>query len=266
MARQVTARHAALIRPQQRSFFWRTVEAYESGVVFRFGVKVDEKGPGFRLDLPLVHRLRTIDQRVQTLNVPPQDCMTSDNVTIHVDAVAFFEVVDASKAMLRIVDYKQAVFEAAQTSLRSQLSRNTIDSLLKDREEAGHTVMAALQKVADDWGVRIHSVQLKNVKIDPSMVRAMGRKAEASRVREARIIEADAEVQASHKLVEAAQSLKNAPMAMRLRELQTYTQIAAEGNTVLIPANLSYESQAAYATLGKSGQQQKAGAARNTAT
>lgn len=219
--------------------FWKQVEEYEKALIFRAGRYVGSKQAGIRLDLPILHTLRTVDMRIQIHTIPPQELMTKDNVTVHVDAVSFFQVIDPKKALLNIVNYKKAVNEAAQTSLRSQLSQNTFDELLCDREEAGQTVLNALQKISADWGVSVQSVQLKNVRIDASMVRAMGRKAEAHRVRDARLIEADAEVQASHKLVDAAKSFEKAPLAMRLRELQTYAQIAAEGNTVLIPSNMS---------------------------
>lgn len=237
--------------------FFSQVDSFEKALVFKSGRYAGEKSPGLRLDVPVLHELRKVDTRIQTLTVPPQELMTKDNVTIQVDAVSFFQVVDAQKALLNVVDYKLAVNEAAQTTLRSQLSRSTFDELLSDREEAGQVVLAALQQVAEDWGVRVRSVQLKNVKIDPSMVRAMGRKAEAHRVRDARLIEADAEVQASRKLVEAAHSFDQAPLAMRLRELQTYAQIAAEGNTVLIPANMSQDVHQALTALRRTVERQR---------
>jgi regulator of protease activity HflC (stomatin/prohibitin superfamily) len=150
----------------QRTYFSQ-VHEYEKALVFQAGRYVGEKGPGIRLDVPVLHKLHKVDTRIQTLTIPPQELMTKDNVTVHVDAVSFFQVVDPKKALLNNVDYKRAVNEAAQTSLRSQLSRNTFDELLSDREEAGQIVLNALQKVSFDWGVSIRSVQLKNVRIDP---------------------------------------------------------------------------------------------------
>ena len=172
--------------------------------------------------------------RTQAMQIPSQELMTRDNVTIHVDAVAFFKIIDAFRALRAVKDYLGAVSEVAQTSLRGQLSNTTFNEVLHDREEAGKKILAALNITTSAWGVQIDSVQLKNIRIDKSMIRAMGRKAEAERVREARNIEASAEFESSIKLVEAAKQFERAPLALRLRELQTFTQISAEKNTVLM--------------------------------
>ena len=172
--------------------------------------------------------------RTQATQIPSQELITRDNVTIHVDAVAFFKIIDAFRALRAVKDYLGAVSEVAQTSLRGQLSNTTFNEVLHDREEAGKKILAALNITTSAWGVQIDSVQLKNIRIDKSMIRAMGRKAEAERVREARNIEASAEFESSIKLVEAAKQFERAPLALRLRELQTFTQISAEKNTVLM--------------------------------
>ncbi|KZV73380.1 hypothetical protein PENSPDRAFT_682863 [Peniophora sp. CONT] len=219
--------------------FLTTVDQSETGLLFRFGEYVGTKEPGLRVSIPIINEVRKVDMRVHTLSIPPQELITRDNVTIHVDAVCFFRVVDPGKAILAVDDYRNAVNEAAQSSLRAQLSRATFSEALHDREEAGKVVLQALCRITEQWGVKADLVQLKNISIDQSMVRAMSRKAEAERIREARLIEADAEVRTAEKLAEAATYFDESPFAMRLRELQTYAQIAAEGNTVLIPANLS---------------------------
>lgn len=176
--------------------------------------------------------------RTQSMQIPSQELMTRDNVTIHVDAVAFFQITKAQKALCAVTDCYASVSEVAQTSLRGQLSNSTFDEVLHDREEAGKSILAALNEITSAWGVTIDAVKLKNIRIDPSMVRAMGRRAEAERIREARLIEASAEFESSKNLVEAAREFEKAPLGLRLRELQTYTQIAAEKNTVLVPSNL----------------------------
>ncbi|KAL2055226.1 hypothetical protein ABVK25_004564 [Lepraria finkii] len=158
--------------------------------------------------------------------------MTKDNVTIHVDAVAFFRINEAFKALCNIEDG-----EAAQTSVRDQLSTAAFDEVLHDREEAGRAVLAALRKLTDNWGVVIDAVKLKNIYIDESMIRTMGRRAEAERMRESRIIEADAELQVLKKLFQAGIELGDGALGLRWRELQTFTQIAAERNAMVIPAN-----------------------------
>lgn len=147
-------------------------------------------------------------------------------------------------------DYKRAINEAAQTSLRAQLSSTNFNEILHDRTEAGRAVLTALEQMAGKWGIEVEAVKLKNISIDKGMIRAMSRRAEAERVREARLIEADAEVQASEKLREAARHLAGEPGAMRLRELQTYAMMAAEGNTIVVPANMGLAVQAATAAPG----------------
>ena len=196
-----------------------------------------EKLPGFRLYFPLFHRVKTVDMRTRAMQIPSQELMTRDNVIIHVDAVAFFKITDAFKALRAVKDCLDAVSEVAQTSLRGQLSNATFNEVLHDREEAGKKILTILNTTTSAWGVQIDAVQLKNIRIDKSMIRAMGRKAEAERVREARLIEASAEFESSKKLVEAAKEFERAPLGLRLRELQTYTQIAAEKNTVLMTGN-----------------------------
>ncbi|KAI4181949.1 MAG: hypothetical protein L6R41_006300 [Letrouitia leprolyta] len=227
--------HARIL--QQRNFF-TFVRPYEKGVLFKSGRYIGEKSSGFRLSIPVFHRTVRVDMRTQSMQIPSQELMTRDNVTIHVDAVAFFQITKAQKSLCAVIDYEASVSEVAQTSLRGQLSNSTFDEVLHDREEAGKNILAALNEITSAWGVTVDAVKLKNIRIDPSMVRAMGRRAEAERIREARLIEASAEFESSKKLVEAAREFEKAPLGLRLRELQTYTQIAAEKNTVLVPGNL----------------------------
>ena len=240
----------SLIVPPKTRHFMTAVQQYERALVFKAGKYRTEKGPGLRFTFPVFHELRKVDMRMQTMQIPSQELMTRDNVTIHVDAVAFFKVCDPMKALCNVTDYAGAVNEAAQTSLRDQLSRANFDEVLHDRDEAGKVILVSLYKITENWGVIVDALKLKNIQIDSTMIRAMGRRAEAERVREARGIEASAEVEASKKLVEAALEFEKAPLGLRLRELQTCTQMAAEANTtILIPTNVSTDVAQALTTL-----------------
>ena len=173
------------------------------------------------------------------MDIPSQELVTKDNVTISVDAMAFYKIEDAEKALLNISDVVHAVNETAQVSLREPLSNKTFDEIIHERDQAGQAVQATLERIAANWGVTISGVKLKNIRVDPSMIRAMSRQAEAKRVREARLIEASAEAEAAKKLVEAARQFEEAPTALQLRTLQAYTQIAAEkNNTFFLPTSL----------------------------
>ncbi|KAL8726953.1 MAG: hypothetical protein Q9166_006374 [cf. Caloplaca sp. 2 TL-2023] len=252
----------APIPPLQRTFFIM-VSQYEKGLLFKSGRYVGEKQPGFRLYIPLFHEVSSIDMRTQAMQIPSQELMTRDNVTIHVDAVAFFKITDAFKSATAVQDCQNAISEVAQASLRGQLSRATFNEVLHDREEAGKNILVALNNITNSWGVNVDAVKLKNISIDRSMIRAMSRRAEAERVREARLIEASAEFESSKKLVEAAKEFEKAPLGLRLRELQTFAQIGAEKNTILIPANFDagaaqalvalYRKEQIKARLGKEG-------------
>ncbi|KAL9610823.1 MAG: hypothetical protein Q9167_004492 [Letrouitia subvulpina] len=178
--------------------------------------------------------VRKVDLRTWTMQIPSQELITKDNITIHVDAVAFAQVIDPLKVICNIEDCHTAVCEAAQTSLRDQLSRASFAEVLNNREEAGKGVLEALCAMTYDRGVTVKAVKLKNIKIDNSMIRAMARQAEAEKIKTARLIEASAEFEASKMLIEAARRFEEAPIGLRLRELQTYLQVAAEKNMVMI--------------------------------
>lgn len=238
--------------PLKTRTFFTFVDQHEKGLLFKSGRYIGEKLPGFRLYVPLFHQIDSVDMRTQAMQIPSQELMTRDNVTIHVDAVAFFKITDAFKSLRAVKDCSAAVSEAAQTSLRDQLSNATFDEVLHDREEAGKRIFAALNELTSAWGVSVDAVKLKNIRVDESMIRAMGREAEAERVRKARLIEASAEFESSKKLVEAAKEFEKAPLGLRLREMQNYAQIAAEKNMVMvIPANLDPGVAQALVTLNR---------------
>lgn len=173
--------------------------------------------------------------RTRTMQIPYQELITKDNVTIHVDGVAFYGVVDAQKSLCNVEDLEIAVSEAVQTSVRDQLSQAAFSSVLHDRESAGQNILSALCTLTTKWGVLVDAVKLKNIRVDESMIRAMGRVAEAERVRAARLIEAGAELDASRKLAQAGRELEVAggPYALKLREMQNQAQMAAERNTTV---------------------------------
>ena len=257
---RTSLRRPPLVRPinscKSRSIF-TVVQDYEKGLVFRKGRYAGEKQPGIRCYFPIFNEVRRVDMRTRTMQVPSQELITKDNVTIHVDAVAFYRITDALKSLRNVEDLEAAVDKAAQASLRDQLSRVTFDEVLHDREEGAVNILAALCKLTAKWGVLVDAVKLMNIRVDESMIRAMSRVAEAERVRAARVIEASAEYEASVKLVEAGNQFGtgNGMLGLRLREMQTYAQIAEEKNMmVLMPASLDPGVARALTTLASSKQ------------
>ncbi|KAI4162391.1 MAG: hypothetical protein LQ342_003957 [Letrouitia transgressa] len=217
-----------------RRGFVTVIPQYNEGLLFRCGRHVGRKEPSLRLSIPIFNEVRKVDLRTATMQIPSQELITKDNITIQVDAVAFIEATDPLKVICNVENCETAVSEAAQTSLRDQLSRASFSEVLNNREEAGKSVLEALCAMTADWGVVVKAVKLKNIKIDRSMIRAMARQAEAERLKLSRLIEASAEYEALHTLVEAAKKFEGAPIGLRLRELQTYLQVAAEKNMVMV--------------------------------
>ncbi|MFD5148589.1 slipin family protein [Streptomyces sp. NPDC058401] len=213
----------------------RVVKQYERGVVFRLGrLRDGVRGPGFTFVVPAVDRLRKVNMQIVTMPVPAQEGITRDNVTVRVDAVVYFKVVDAANAIIQVEDYRFAVSQMAQTSLRSIIGKSDLDDLLSNREQLNQGLELMIDSPAVGWGVQIDRVEIKDVSLPETMKRSMARQAEADRERRARIINADAELQASKKLAEAAEVMSEQPAALQLRLLQTVVAVAAEKNSTLV--------------------------------
>ncbi|WP_240799256.1 slipin family protein [Streptomyces sp. A0958] len=213
----------------------RIVKQYERGVVLRLGrLRDDVRGPGFTMVLPGVERLRKVNMQIVTMPVPAQDGITRDNVTVRVDAVIYFKVVDAASAVVEVEDYRFAVSQMAQTSLRSIIGKSDLDDLLSNREKLNQGLELMIDSPAVGWGIQIDRVEIKDVSLPETMKRSMARQAEADRERRARVINADAELQASKKLAEAASEMSAEPAALQLRLLQTVVAVAAEKNSTLV--------------------------------
>jgi regulator of protease activity HflC (stomatin/prohibitin superfamily) len=213
----------------------RVVKQYERGVVFRLGrLRSGVRGPGFTLIVPFVDKLQKVNMQIVTMPVPAQDGITRDNVTVRVDAVVYFKVVSAADAVIRVEDYRFAVAQMAQTSLRSIIGKSELDDLLSNREKLNQGLELMIDSPAVEWGVSIDRVEIKDVSLPETMKRSMARQAEADRERRARVINADAELQASRKLAEAAKEMADTPSALQLRLLQTVVAVAAEKNSTLV--------------------------------
>ncbi|GAA2827851.1 slipin family protein [Kitasatospora paracochleata] len=213
----------------------RTVQQFQRGVVFRFGRVVDQiRGPGLTRIIPVADRLYKVNVQIVTMPIPAQEGITRDNVTVRVDAVVYFKVVDPVKAIVNVQDYKFAMSQVAQTSLRSIIGKSELDDLLANREPINQGLELMLDSPALGWGIQIDRVEIKDVALPESMKRSMARQAEADRERRARIITADGEYQASTRLSEAAAIMSATPAALQLRLLQTVVEVAAEKNSTLV--------------------------------
>ncbi|NDZ81016.1 slipin family protein [Streptomyces sp. SID10853] len=213
----------------------RVVKQYERGVVLRFGRLRDaERLPGFTTVIPGVDRLHKVNLQIVTMPVPAQEGITRDNVTVRVDAVVYFKVVNAADAVIAVEDYRFAVSQMAQTSLRSIIGKSDLDDLLSNREKLNQGLELMIDSPAIGWGVQIDRVEIKDVSLPETMKRSMARQAEAARERRARVINADAELQASKKLAQAAEVMSEHPAALQLRLLQTVAEVASEKNSTLV--------------------------------
>ncbi len=214
----------------------RVVQQYEQGVVFRLGrVQDPPRGPGLTVLVPVVDRMLKVNRQVMTLSVPAQDCITRDNVSVRVDAVVYFRVVDAVKAAVNVQNYQFAISQLAQTSLRSVIGKAELDDLLSNREKLGSELTEIIDAPSEvPWGVKVERVEVKDVTLPETMKRSMSRQAEAERERRARVISADGEFQASKKLAQAAATMSADPAALQLRLLQTVAEVAAEKNSTLV--------------------------------
>lgn len=214
----------------------RVLNEYERGVVLTFGKFLVVKGPGLRLLIPAVQRMIKIDLRTVVMDVPSQDVILRDNVSARVNAVVYFRVVDPQRAFLQVQNYYEATSQLAQTTLRSVLGQHELDEVLSEREKLNTDVQRILDEQTDAWGIKVSNVEIKQIDMDESMIRAIAKQAEAERERRAKIINAEGELQASAKLLEAAQVLSQAPQAIQLRYLQTLIDIAGEkSHTILFP-------------------------------
>jgi regulator of protease activity HflC (stomatin/prohibitin superfamily) len=213
----------------------RVIHQFERGVVFRLGqVQTPPRRPGLTMIVPIVDRLRKVNVQIVTMPVPAQDGITRDNVTVRVDAVAYFRVHDPVRATVEVQDYQFAVLQVAQTSLRSIIGKSDLDDLLCNRESLNQGLALMIDNPAAGWGIEIDRVEIKDVALPESMKRSMSRQAEAERERRSRIITADGEFQASQKLASAAEVMADTPAALQLRLLQTIVEVAAEKNSTLV--------------------------------
>jgi regulator of protease activity HflC (stomatin/prohibitin superfamily) len=212
----------------------RILYEYERGVVFRLGRFVTVKGPGLRFIIPMVDKLEKVSLRTIAMDVPPQDVITRDNVSIKVNAVIYFRVVQADKALIQVENYLYATSQLAQTSLRSILGKSELDDLLAHRDRINQDLQQILDQQTDPWGVKISNVEIKHVDLPVEMQRAMARQAEAERERRSKVIHAEGEFQASQRLSEAAKILATEEGALQLRFLSTLTDISAEKNSTII--------------------------------
>jgi regulator of protease activity HflC (stomatin/prohibitin superfamily) len=212
----------------------RVVPEYERGVVFRLGRLLGAKGPGLFFLIPLVEKMVKIDTRTVTMDVPAQEVITRDNVTVKVNAVVYFHVTSPTMAVVKVEDFRRATWQIAQTSLRNVIGQSTLDQLLQDREQINETLQHIIDEATEPWGIKVSIVEIKDVELNQTMVRAMARQAEAERERRAKIISAEGDFQASQKLSEAAEIMGREPGAMTLRYLQTLAEIGTEHNTTIV--------------------------------
>ena len=212
----------------------RILREYERGVVFTLGRFTGVKGPGLILLVPVVQQMVRVDLRVRVLDVPSQDGISRDNVSVKVSAVVYFRVVDADKSVIQVENFMAATSQLAQTTLRSVLGKHELDEMLAEREKLNADIQTMLDAQTDPWGIKVANVEIKHVDIDESMIRAIARQAEAERIRRAKIINSEGEQQAAEKLVEAARALATVPEAMQLRYLSTLHDIASEHNSTIV--------------------------------
>jgi regulator of protease activity HflC (stomatin/prohibitin superfamily) len=212
----------------------RIAREYERGVVFRLGRLLGVKGPGLFLLIPVIDKMVRVDLRTITLNVPPQEVITRDNVTVKVTAVAYFRVIDAARAIVQVENFLVATSQIAQTTLRSVLGQADLDQLLAERDQINERLQIIIDQQTEPWGVKVSIVEVKDVELPQTMQRALARQAEAERERRAKIIAAEGELQASEKLQQAASVMAREPMSLQLRYLQTMNEIASERTSTLI--------------------------------
>lgn len=212
----------------------RILREYERGVVFLLGRFWKVKGPGFIIIIPLIQQMVRVDLRTIVMDVPSQDVISRDNVSVKVNAVVYFRVIAPDNAIIQVEDFYNATSQLAQTTLRSVLGQHDLDEMLAERDKLNADIQAILDKQTDSWGIKVSNVEIKHVDIDESMIRAIAKQAEAERVRRAKVIHAEGELQASEKLLGAAKILAQQPQALQLRYMQTLTEIAGEKTSTIV--------------------------------
>jgi regulator of protease activity HflC (stomatin/prohibitin superfamily) len=215
----------------------KVLPEFQRGVILTLGRYTGTKGPGLVLLVPMLQRMLRVDLRINVMDVPPQDVISRDNVSLRVNAVVYFRVVDPEKAVLQVADFYQATNQLAQTRLRSVLGQHELDEILSQRDSINHVLQTILDEATDAWGIKITNVETKDVDINETMVRAIARQAEAERERRAKVIHAEGEMQAAEKLRDAAAMLSQEPLALQLRYLQTMSDMASTGkaSTIVFP-------------------------------
>ena len=220
-------------------YTFRILREYERGVVFMLGRFWKVKGPGLIIIIPVVQQMVRVDLRVVVMDVPSQDVISRDNVSVKVNAVLYFRVIDPERCIIQVEDFLAATSQLAQTTLRSVLGQHDLDDMLAERDKLNADIQTLLDQQTDAWGIKVTNVEIKHVDIDESMVRAIARQAEAERERRAKVIHAEGEMQAAEKLVEAARILNTQPQSLQLRYLQTLTEIAGDkSSTIVFPLPL----------------------------
>lgn len=212
----------------------KILREYQRGVIFTLGRFTGVKGPGLVIVIPGLQQMVRVDLRVVTMDVPSQDVISRDNVSVSVNAVVYFRVVSPDKAIIQVERYLDATSQLAQTTLRAVLGKHDLDDMLSEREKLNHDIQAILDQQTDGWGIKVTNVEIKHIDLNESMVRAIARQAEAERERRAKVIHAEGEKQAAQALMEAAQTLAEQPSAMQLRYLQTLTQVAGDKTSTLV--------------------------------
>lgn len=230
----------------------RILREYERGVVFMLGRFWKIKGPGLVLIIPVVQQMVRVDLRTVVMDVPTQDVISRDNVSVKVSAVVYFRVIDPERAIIQVANFLEATSQLSQTTLRAVLGKHELDEMLAERERLNLDIQKSLDAQTDNWGIKVSNVEIKHVDLDETMIRAIARQAEAERERRAKVIHAEGELQASVKLLEAAQMLAQAPQAMQLRYMQTLTQIAGDKiSTIVFPLPIDMLSALSNATRSR---------------
>jgi regulator of protease activity HflC (stomatin/prohibitin superfamily) len=220
-------------------YTFRILREYERGVIFTLGRFWKVKGPGLIIVIPFIQQMVKVDLRTVVMDVPSQDVISRDNVSVQVNAVIYFRVIDPERAIIQVEDFLAATSQLAQTTLRSVLGQHELDDMLAERDKLNQDIQALLDQQTDTWGIKVSNVEIKHVDIDETMVRAIARQAEAERERRAKVIHAEGEMQAAEKLVQAAETLNRQPQSLQLRYLQTLTEIAGEkSSTIVFPLPL----------------------------
>ena len=215
---------------------FKVLKEYERGVIFFFGRFQAVKGPGIIIVIPMIQQMTRVDLRVIVMDVPTQDVISKDNVSVKVNAVVYFRIVDPEKAIIQVANVFEATSQISQTTLRSVLGQHELDEMLSERDKLNSDIQKILDQHTDAWGIKVANVEIKHIDLDESMIRAIAAQAEAERARRAKVIHAEGERQASTVLAEAAGALSEYPQAIQLRYLQTLTEVATEGtNTIIFP-------------------------------